>query len=233
MEFSPPLEIGTLLKRYKRFLADVELEGKTLTVHCPNTGPMTGCAEPGWQAAVSLSDNPKRKLPYTLEMVNNGTTWIGVNTHQANRLVEEALEAERIEALTGYTRLRREVRYGEEKSRIDFLLEYAEQPDCYVEVKSVTLMEDNVHLFPDTVTTRGQKHLRELMTLMEQGHRAVMLYVVQREDGDSVFSPAAAYDPAYAKLLQEAAAAGVEVLAYQCEISPEYWRIKTPLNVSL
>lgn len=231
--FTPPLQTGTLIKRYKRFLADVVLEGQEITVHCPNTGPMTGCAVPGWQVALSHSDNPRRKLPYTLEMVNNGESWIGVNTHQANRVAEEALHQEQIPELQGYGQIKREVRYGEEKSRIDFLLQNADRADCYVEVKSVTLLENDVHLFPDTVTTRGQKHLRELMQLPRQGKRAVMLYLVQREDGESLFRPAKDYDPAYADLVQEARAAGVEILAYQCQLSPEQWVLKRSLHVEI
>lgn len=226
-----PLVTGRLIKRYKRFLADVDIDGEVVTVHCPNTGPMTGCATPGWQVALSRSDNPRRKLPYTLEMVYNGSSWIGVNTHHANRLAEEALAKGKIKELLGYSERRREVKYGSENSRIDFLLQAPGEQDCYVEVKSVTLMENGVHLFPDTVTTRGQKHLRELRELPAQHKRAVMLYLVQREDGEDCFQAARHYDPAYADLLESAHAAGVEVLAYQCEVSLQAWRVKKPLTV--
>lgn len=233
MEWNPPFTTATLIKRYKRFLADVEKGGDILTVHCPNTGPMTGCAEPGWTVALSHSDNPQRKLPWTLEMTYNGHSWIGVNTHQANRLAEEALREGVITELQDYPTLQREVRYGHEKSRIDFLLQGPERIDCYVEVKSVTLLENDVHLFPDTVTTRGQKHLRELSTLAQEGKRCVMLYLIQREDGGKHFQPARHYDPDYADLLHTARDAGVEVLAYQCQISPQYWRVKHPLYVDI
>jgi sugar fermentation stimulation protein A len=222
---------GRLIKRYKRFLADVDIDDEVVTVHCPNTGPMTGCATPGWQVALSYSDNPRRKLPYTLEMIYNGSTWIGVNTHQANRLAEEALVQGKISELVGYPVQRREVKYGSENSRIDFLLQAPDKVDCYVEVKSVTLMENGTHLFPDTVTTRGQKHLRELRELPAQGKRAVMLYLIQREDGDLRFQAARHYDPVYADLLKEAHDAGVEVIAYQCEVSLTAWCVKTPLTV--
>jgi len=231
--FNPPLATGTLIKRYKRFLADIVLDGEEMTVHCPNTGPMTGCAEPGWTVAVSRSDNPKRKLSHTLEMVHNGETWIGVNTHRANALVEEALNKGVFSELTGYDSVRREVPYGAEKSRVDFLLQHEGRSDCYVEVKSVTLMESGVHQFPDTVTTRGQKHLRELMALPTQGHRSVILYIIEREDGNGTFEPAKKYDPVYAELLKEAQNAGVEVLAYQCVISPEEWLVASQVQVNL
>ncbi len=226
-----PLITGRLIKRYKRFLADIDINDEVVTVHCPNTGPMTGCATPGWQVALSRSDNPKRKYPYTLEMIYNGSTWIGVNTHQANRLAEEALAQGQIKELLGYSVRRREVKYGNENSRIDFLLQEPGQKDCYVEVKSVTLMENGIHLFPDTVTTRGQKHLRELQELPAQNKRAVMLYLIQREDGEHRFQAARHYDPVYANLLEEAHNAGVEVLAYQCEVSLTTWRVKEPLLV--
>lgn len=233
MEWNPPFATATLIKRYKRFLADVEKGGEILTVHCPNTGPMTGCAEPGWTVALSHSDNPRRKLPWTLEMTYNDHSWIGVNTHQANRLAEEALREGWIPELQDYTTLQREVRYGHEKSRIDFLLQGPEREDCYVEVKSVTLLENGVHLFPDTVTTRGQKHLRELSALAQEGKRAVMLYLIQREDGGKTFQPARHYDPDYAHLLHAAQNAGVEILAYQCQVSPQRWQVKRPLHVDI
>lgn len=233
MEWNPPFATATLIKRYKRFLADVEKGGTVLTVHCPNTGPMTGCAEPGWTVALSHSDNPRRKLPWTLEMTHNGHSWIGVNTHQANRLAEEALREGVITELQDYPTLQREVRYGHENSRIDFLLQDPERVDCYVEVKSVTLLENGVHLFPDTVTTRGQKHLRELTLLAQEGKRAVMLYLIQREDGGETFQPARHYDPDYADLLHIARDAGVEILAYQCQVSPQRWRVKNPLHVDI
>jgi len=228
--FEPPLQEGVLIKRYKRFLADIELDGEIVTAHCPNPGAMTGCAEPGWQVAVSKSTNPKRKLPYTLEMVHNGQSWIGVNTQRANLIVEEALLAGLIPELRGY-RWQREVRYGE-KSRIDFLLrslpERGTESLCYLEVKSVTLLKEGQYQFPDSVTLRGQKHLLELQKVVADGQRAVLLFVVQRQDGDG-FSAAAEIDPVYAKLLKESRKLGVEQLVWQAQLTPESWGLERQL----
>lgn len=231
MDFDPPLIEAVLLKRYKRFLADVRLaDGTELTAHCPNPGAMTGCAEPGWQAALSLSPNPRRKLPYTLEMTHNGTTWIGVNTQQANHLVEEALREKKIPELAAYPAWRREVPYGE-KSRVDFLLE---KPDerCYLEVKSVSLTQAETYLFPDSKTSRGKKHIEELVAMKQAGHRAILLFVVQREDGKQ-FAPAINIDPAYSQALKQGVEHGLEVLAYQCQLSPESWSLSHPIPWSL
>lgn len=222
MRFEPLLQQGILLQRYKRFLADIAWpDGQVMTVHCPNPGAMTGCAEPGWAAALSYDPNPRRKLPYTLEMVFNGDSWIGVNTQRANQIVAEALESSRIPELNGYTILRREVRYGT-KSRVDFLLSEPNRPDCYLEVKSVTWVEQGINRFPDAVTQRGLRHLHELMAMKAQGQRAVLLFVVQRNDGKG-FEAAADVDPAYARALTQAQAAGVEVLVYQADLAPSHW----------
>ncbi len=220
--FYPPLIPGVLHKRYKRFLADIELEnGDMVAAHCPNTGPMTGVCEVGASVYLSKSDNPKRKLPYTWEMIQIGNTWVGVNTNLPNRVIKQALLDKCLPSLSlGYDSVRTEVPYGEHrKSRIDFLLTHPVQPSIYVEVKNTTLADGDRALFPDTVTTRGQKHLRELAAVVPQA-RAVMLYFINRGDCRS-FSPGDDYDPEYGKLLREAVAAGVEVLPCCFNITPE------------
>ena len=216
----PPLLEGTLLKRYKRFMADIELSsGETITAHCPNTGPMTGVCHVGGRVMVSKSDNPKRKLAYTWELAevqDNGPTWTGVNTALPNRVIQSALSEHVFEQLEPYDTLKREVPYGE-NSRIDFLLTTAERP-VYIEVKNSTWAQDRLCLFPDTVTTRGQKHLRELTALVPEA-RAVMLYFINRGDCDR-FAPGDSADPKYGQLLRDAIAAGVEVLPCRFDISP-------------
>ncbi|WP_282131482.1 DNA/RNA nuclease SfsA [Pseudoalteromonas aliena] len=225
MKYTPPLQTATLLKRYKRFLADLQLsDGSEFTAHCANTGKMTGCAEPGFTAFYSTSDNAKRKYPHSLELTqNNLTQLICVNTAMANKVVEEAINNNVISELTDYEQLQSEVKYGNENSRIDFLLTSNNQPNCYVEVKSVTLLSQNnpnsgQGYFPDAQTLRGQKHLRELIEVVEQGHRAVLLFAVLHE-GINTVSAAAHIDEKYAKLLSQAITAGVEVLAYKAAIS--------------
>jgi sugar fermentation stimulation protein A len=214
-----PLYSGLLIRRYQRFLADVELaDGSIVTAHCPNSGSMKGCAFPGSPVLLSISDKPERKLRYTWELVMAEGNWVGINTGLPNRLVREGIENGVISELQGYPSIRAEVRYGEEKSRIDLLLE-APSGLCYVEVKNVTLVEGNQALFPDAVTTRGQKHLRELMEVVRQGHRGVIFFVVQRADGEAV-APADAIDPEYGRLLRLAAASGVQILAYRASVSP-------------
>jgi sugar fermentation stimulation protein A len=269
----PPLEAGILLRRYKRFFADIELtSGNVITAHCPNTGPMTGVSTPGSLVQVSRSDNPKRKLPYTWEMIQvNDTqpTWVGVNTGLPNQAIAFMLKQRLLPELgSSYNEIRREVPYGkDQKSRVDFLLTsdrealgasaplqnthrlseaalrtatpltsqvqdvlvskvptLMQKTKCferpiYLEVKSATLAIPNVALFPDTVTTRGQKHLRELMALLPDA-RAVMLYFINRGDC-SYFAPGDSADPVYGQLLREAVARGVEVLACRFEITPE------------
>ena len=219
----PPLIPGRLIKRYKRFLADIELEtGEIITAHCPNTGPMTGVAVPNSRVQVSKSDNPKRKLAYTWEMIEINSTWVGVNTAIPNRVVKLALEQKLFPELAGrYTVVRSEVPYGKDKkSRIDFLLSGDDtQTAIYLEVKSVTLNRGKLALFPDTVTTRGQKHLKELTELLPQA-KAVMLYFINRGDCDR-FAPSDSCDPLYGELLRTAVAKGVEVLPYRFEITPQ------------
>ncbi|MEP1382973.1 MAG: DNA/RNA nuclease SfsA [Paraglaciecola sp.] len=220
MEFPLPLIKGKLLKRYKRFLADVELEsGELVIAHCPNTGSMTGCAEPGWEVWLSPSTNPKRKLAFTWEVVlTEQHHWIGINTHRANGLVQEAIENGVISELRGFESLKAEVKYGTENSRIDFLLSDPNKQDCYVEVKSVTLLDNNVGYFPDAKTTRGLKHLRELQQVIRQGKRAVLLFCVQHTGIENV-KVAEHIDPAYAKELKIAIKNGVEVICYGSAIS--------------
>jgi sugar fermentation stimulation protein A len=214
-----PLYSALLIRRYQRFLADVELaDGSVVTAHCPNSGSMKGCALPGSPVLLSISDKPERKLRYTWELVMAEGNWVGINTGLPNRLVKEGIENGLVSELQGYPSIRPEVRYGEEKSRIDLLLEGASGL-CYVEVKNVTLVEGKLALFPDAVTTRGQKHLRELMEVVRRGHRGVIFFVVQRADGEAV-APADTIDPEYGRLLRLAAAGGVQILAYRARVTP-------------
>jgi sugar fermentation stimulation protein A len=235
MQFEPPLEQGRLLTRYKRFLADIETaSGELLTIHCPNTGSMFNCMQEGGAVWFSRSNDPKRKLPGTWELSETPQGRLAcVNTGRANVLVEEALRAGVIPELAGFTALRREVPYGEERSRIDFRLDYPNGP-AFVEVKSVTLgfADSSVAAFPDARTERGAKHLRELALLARNGVRAVQLYCVNLSGIEAV-RPAAEIDPAYAQGLREAVAAGVEVLAYGVEISPQEIRLVRRLDVQL
>ena len=217
---------GRLLRRYKRFLADVQLgNGETVTVHCPNTGSMKNCVEAGAEVWLSRSDNPKRKYALTWELIKTGAGhYIGINTGRANHLVEHAVCTGRVEPLSGYAAVRREVRYGRENSRIDLLLEgHPKAADCYVEVKSVTLLEEPVSrglgYFPDSVSERGAKHLRELMDVVETGKRAVLFFCVQHT-GIREVRPADHIDTRYGELLRQAADAGVELLAYKVRKSP-------------
>ena len=214
----PPLVAGTLIKRYKRFLADVTLEsGEVVTVHCPNSGSMKGCAIPGSRIFLSHSPNPTRKYPFGWELVEADGFWAGINTGVPNNLVREAIENGTVAELQGYAAIRPEVPYGEH-SRIDLLLE--EPGRCFVEVKNVTLVEGNRALFPDAVTMRGQKHLQELMRVVREGDRGVIFFTVQRGDGETV-SPADAIDPEYGRLLRLAVEHGVEALAYRALVTPE------------
>lgn len=215
----PHLTSGTLIKRYKRFLADVALEdGSTITVHCPNSGSMKGCATPGSPVLLSLSSNTSRKYPFTWELVLVNNFWVGINTALPNHLVHEAINNGSVSELQGYTTIRPEVPYGAH-SRIDLLLE-GPTGRCFVEVKNVTMVENNRALFPDAVTTRGQKHLNELTRVVREGDRGVIFFTVQRGDGESV-SPADAIDPEYGRLLRLALASGVEAFAYRASVTPE------------
>lgn len=233
MRFSPELEQGLLLVRYKRFLADIQTDnGEFLTIHCPNTGSMFNCMMPGGRVWFSRSNDPKRKLPGTWEISETPQgRFACINTGRANNLVEEALRAGVISELNGFTGLKREVAYGQEKSRVDFRLDYPQGP-AYVEVKSVTLGFDDcaVAAFPDAVTQRGARHLRELASLARDGVRAVLLYCVNLTGIEAV-RPAEEIDPGYAVALREAVAAGVEVLAYGVQLTPEEIYIDRPLQL--
>jgi sugar fermentation stimulation protein A len=214
-----------LRKRYKRFLADIVLpDGRELTIHCPNTGSMKNCVVPDSPCWYSVSDSKTRKYPHTLELVTTpGNHIAGINTARANELVELAIRSSVISSLHGYTSLKREQVYGHEKSRIDFLL--SEKPGdsrlCYVEVKNVTLMEtEGEGIFPDAISERGSKHLRELIAMVKSGHRAALLFCVQHTGIKSV-QPADHIDKLYGSTLREAKAAGVELLAYAADILPQ------------
>lgn len=231
MRFDPPLVPGRLLRRYKRFLSDVELaDGSVVVAHCPNPGRMTSCNAPGSPVLLSRAASPTRKLAYTLELVGVDGRWVAVNTMRPNAVVHEAIAAGRVAELTGYNLLRREVAYGR-NSRVDLLLEGA-AGRCYVEVKNVTLAADGVAYFPDAVTARGARHMDELAACVRSGDRAVLLYVVNHP-GCHTVRPADAVDPVYGQALRRAAQAGVEVLAYGCAISPQSLELAGPIRVDL
>ena len=224
MLFPAPLRRGILVERYKRFFADVRLEdGEVVTTHCPNPGAMLGLNLPGLPVLVSPAAGAGRKLAWTLELVEADGGWVGVNTQRPNAIVEEALAAGLIPELAGYGSLRREVRYGA-ASRIDFLLDDPERPPCWLEVKSVTLSrEPGLAEWPDCVSRRASAQLGELVGLVERGARAVVLFAVQR--AAARFATATDLDPAYASGLLKAAEAGVEVLCYGCDVTPEAVRV--------
>ena len=217
----PALIKGKLIKRYKRFLADVQLEnGTIITAHCPNSGRMTQCQGEGWPVLLSFHDNPKRKLKYTWELTHNGKTWICVNTQRANEVAFEAIIKGNIPELTGYPKIERERKYGK-NSRIDLLLSKNNEL-CYVEVKSVILLNDQgEYCFPDAPTERGRKHLEELVSMKQQGHRADMLFIIMRNDGHE-FKAADQIDPEYADKLKWAKENRVEIFIQQTQITPEY-----------
>lgn len=230
MDFPQPLARARLLRRYKRFLADVAMEetGEETTIHVPNPGAMLGLSDPGLPVWVSRSPSATRKLPYTLEMVETDGGLVGVNTMHPNRLVAEALREGRIPELAGYANVRPEVKYGE-ASRVDFLLTGEGRPACWLEIKNVHLSRTpGLAEFPDCVAARSAKHLRELSAMVEAGDRAVVLFVVQREDCNA-FSACREIDPKFAAALDEAAAAGVEVLVYQCAMTTEAIRLRAPI----
>ena len=232
MKFETPLLRGHLIKRYKRFLADIELEeGNLITAHCPNSGAMQGLSDPGTPVWVSRSSNPGRKLPYTWEMAEVNSTFVGANTFHPNTLVEEALQKGVIAELQGFTSIQREVSYGK-NSRIDLLLKGTKDELTYVEVKNVHLKRGNTAAFPSSVTTRGAKHMRELSDMVAAGHGAYVFYVVQRNDCVT-FEIAGDIDPTYEKECADAFAKGVKSLVYACDISPEEITITHPLTLKL
>ena len=230
MKLPSALIEGRLIRRYKRFLADVELaDGRAVTAHTPNTGSMQQCAVPGAEVLLSVSDNPKRKLPWSWELVKVNGNWVDINTHRANRVVEEALRQGWIDGFAGYD-VSPEFCFGE--SRLDFMLEKA-GGRVLLEVKNVTLCcQPGMACFPDAVTLRGQKHLRELVVAVEQGCRAVIFFLVQRGEARS-FAPADAIDPEYGRLLRLAVAAGFEALAYRTIVSPQAVRVGEKMDILL
>jgi sugar fermentation stimulation protein A len=232
MKFPDPLIRGTLVRRYKRFLADVALDGGTqVTAHCANPGRMTGLSDPGLAVWLSPSRNAARKLKYSWELTRVNGHLVGINTAHPNALVEEAVRAEAIDELTGYASIRREVRYGR-NSRIDLLLEHPERAPCYVEVKNVHLKRGPAAEFPDAVTARGTKHLEELSGVVAGGARAVMAYLVQRDDCDH-FKVANDIDPVYDAALRAAMAAGVEAICYSCRVTLDGIEVDGPLPLAL
>jgi sugar fermentation stimulation protein A len=237
MQLPSPLYGGTLIKRYKRFLADVTFDdGHEETIHCPNPGAMTGLQAPGSRIWASRSDNPKRKLPHTFELLEFEGRLVGINTGHPNAIVAESVAAGLIPELAGYADQRREVRYGE-NSRIDLLLEDPARGLCYVEVKNVHLKRDDgpnpgAAEFPDSVTARGAKHLREMSDMVAQGHRAVMVYLVQREDCDR-FCLAEDIDPAYVAAYRAARSAGVEAICYDCTLTTETISLHQKLTIDV
>jgi sugar fermentation stimulation protein A len=220
----PPLTRGTILSRYKRFIADVELEdGRVITAHCPNTGAMTGCWAPGAPVELSASDNPKRKLKWTLERVDMGQGWVGVNTSRTNQIISAFIEKRKVPGLDQFDQLKREPVYearGFPRSRFDLMLRSRREPDCYVEVKNTTLLVDDQIQFPDAVTERGRKHLLLLDHAVEAGFRGVIVFALNRPEGD-VFSPARNIDPAYADTLSEVIEKGVEAMAVRIRHTPK------------
>jgi len=230
MEFQKELVHGTLVKRYKRFLADVILDnGDEITAHCTNSGSMKSCLENGAEVYLSPVNDPKRKTKFTWEMIKINGNWVGINTGNPNKLAFEAISNGEIPGLDNYTTVRREVKFND--SRFDVFAEN-ESEKCFVEVKNVTLKEGEYALFPDAVTTRGQKDLKTLVEVKKQGMRAVMLYIVQRSDVE-IFAPAAKIDPDYANALKEAVSQGVEVIVMQAKVSPEKIELvkKLPMEI--
>jgi sugar fermentation stimulation protein A len=217
----PELLSGTLLKRYKRFLADVKLEtGEIVTAHCPNTGSMKGCCEPGRRVFLSIHDNPKRKYKYTWELIAMPTSLVGVNTLVPNQLVYQSIAQKQIPELSEYDVIQREVKISEH-SRIDLMLTGRNGERCYVEIKNCTLVTDGVAQFPDAVTSRGLKHIADLEKLTADGHRCMMFYFIQRMDAQT-FQPADHIDPEYGRGLRRAVKNGIEVLAYDVRIDVQH-----------
>ena len=233
MKFHSPLIKGKLIKRYKRFMADIELyNGDVVTAHCANSGSMLSINEPGAEVWVSPANNPDRKLKYTWEMIRINQALVGINTQHPNALVAEAIVGGKISALSGFDKLQREIKYGT-NSRIDILLTMLDGRKCYVEVKNVTMRRDLTEgapaEFPDGITARGTKHLGELSNMVLQGNRAVMFYLVQRYDACTM-TIARDIDATYGESLDTARGAGVEVLAYNCKVSPKMIKVADPVE---
>jgi sugar fermentation stimulation protein A len=232
MHLDRPLLEGRFLRRYKRFFVDVELpSGDVLVAHCPNTGSLKGCLTVGARVWLRDSADPSRKLRYTWQAIEADNTWVNVDTGLPNAALRAAVLAGQIPELLGYASVRNEVKYGA-SSRIDLLLEDAGRPPCYVEIKNTTLAEGGVARFPDAVTERGRKHLTELVEMVRQGARAVQFFFVSRADVER-FRPADDIDPAYAQALRQAAAQGVELLAYRARLSPQALEIDQRLRIEL
>jgi sugar fermentation stimulation protein A len=232
VKFPGKLVEGRLIRRYKRFLADIQLPGEVVTAACPNTGSLMGCAAAGSRVWLSESASLTRKYRHTWELVEIGDVLIGINTGLPNALVAEAIGVGTIAELAGYDSVRREVAFGEERSRVDLVLEGPGRPACYVEVKNVTAAASRgIALFPDCVSERGSRHLRELMRLKAAGLRPVQLYCVQRGDVDEV-RPADGIDPEYGRTLREAIAAGVEVMAYRARVTAKEIRLEERIRVA-
>jgi sugar fermentation stimulation protein A len=231
MYFPVPLKPATLIRRYKRFLADIRLpDGTELTVHCPNSGSMKTCSAPGSPVCYSTSDNPARKYPQTLEMVHNGSVWVGINTARTNGIVAEGLKNGVIEELWPVDSLVREVKPSPD-CRLDLLVESGGRK-VFIEVKNCTYVDSGCALFPDAITARGTKHLLELARLVQEGRRGIIIWLVQRRDADR-FAPAASIDPHYAETLAAVSRQGVEMLAYQAAVTPESIDIVRSLPVIL
>ena len=233
MKFHAPLIKGQLIKRYKRFMADVTLaNGDVVTAHCANSGSMISVDEPGAEVWLSPAKNPDRKLKFTWEMIQIKRSLVGINTQHPNTLVAEAIVAGKVPSLTGFDNFRREVKYGK-NSRIDVLLEMADGRNCYVEVKNVTMRRDLTKgapvEFPDGITARGAKHLAELSDMVKEGHRAVMFYLLQRGDADSM-AIARDIDPTYGEALDKARKSGVEVVAFNCKLTPKEINVAKPVE---
>lgn len=220
MRFDSPLIAGELQRRYQRFLGEVILDsGEKIIAYIPNTGSLKGCLSPKARVGLTVNDDPGRKYPHTIQLIQDHSTWVGINTQWANALVSEAIKKQIIPDLTGYDDMLAEQPYGSENSRIDWVLRHSQRSDCYIEVKNVTAsLEKRQSNFPDAVTLRGQKHLRELMRLIPDGDRAVLFFCIQRDDVDC-WAPADNIDPRYCELLRQAVAMGVEVLAYRSEVN--------------
>ncbi|HYQ57883.1 MAG TPA: DNA/RNA nuclease SfsA [Draconibacterium sp.] len=230
MRFEKELLHGRLIRRYKRFLADVELDsGEIVVAHCTNSGSMKSCLEKGAEVFLSPVDDPKRKTKFTWEMININDSWVGINTGNPNKLAFEAILGGDIHELAGYTNVRREVKYGD--SRFDIYAENNSE-QCFIEVKNVSMKENEYALFPDAITTRGQKHLKTLIDVKRQGMRAVMLYIIQRSDVRK-FAPAKTIDAVYATMLKEALDSGVEILPMQAKVTPEEIKLVRKLPFEL